>query len=227
MDSNEFKPHDLLEKILAASKDIAQKGKSYAQDALNIPEQGVERDSKIDGLRKGAIATAVLFGLLGTKSGRSITGKAVKIGGIAALGTAAFKGYKYWSENRPGVPVHELEGDEAQARAFLLIAAMVAAAHADGAFDDQESALLKREILDMNLSQSLLNDVAQIVDHPLTAVELCERITNDAMASEVYLASRIFIDCDSSDAELDFMNDLISGLGMSEELVAALDAELV
>ena len=226
MESNQFKPLDLLEKVLKSSKDIAAKGQSYAEDALNIPESGAERENKIDGLKKGAIATAVLFGLLGTKGGRSITGKAIKIGGIAALGTAAYKGYKHWRGNRIGVSVHELNGDEAEERAFLLIAAMVSAAHADGKLDDDESKLLKREILNLKLSEDLLDQIASIVNHPLSAIELSERVTDDAVASEVYLAARIFIDGNSTSEELSYLSDLVNALGLSEELIAVLDSEL-
>lgn len=227
MDNNEFKPVELLEKVLAASKEIAEQGKNYAEDALNIPDSGVERENKLDGLKKGAFATAVLFGLLGTKGGRSITGKAIKIGGVAALGAAAYKGYKYWRNHHGGIAVHQLKGIEAQDRAFLLIAAMVSAARADGKLDDDESALLKREILEMNLSKDLFDQLAQVVDNPLTAAELSARVSDDAIASEVYLAARIFIDDDSSESELAYLKDLVGGLGINQDLVAALDAELV
>ena len=86
MDLNNVKSNELLDNLLSASKAVAEKGKNYAEDMLNIPEGGVERENKVDGLKKGALASAVLFGLLGTKGGRSLTGKVIKIGGIAALG---------------------------------------------------------------------------------------------------------------------------------------------
>jgi len=163
---------------------------------------------------------------LGTKGGRSITGKAIKIGGIAALGTAAYKGYKHWRSNKVGVSIHELNGDEAQERAFLLIAAMVSAAHADGRLDDDESKLLKREILNMKLPENLLAQVTDIVNQPLTVTELSEQVKDDAVASEVYLAARIFIDEKSTNEELTYLADLVQALGLSKELVTLLDAEL-
>jgi len=227
MELNDIKSHELLDKLLTTSKEIAEKGKNYAEDMLNIPEGGEERETKLNNLKKGALASAVLFGLLGTKGGRSLTGKVIKIGGIAALGTAAYKGYKYWREDRIGVSVHKLEGIEAEERAMLLISAMVSAANSDGKLDDSESAILKREILGMNLSKDLFGPVSQIVEQPLSVAELCNRVSDDAVASEVYLSARLFIDEDSSEEELAFLNDLVEGLGLSQELVSALDSELV
>lgn len=227
MDLNNVKSNELLDNLLSASKAVAEKGKNYAEDMLNIPEGGVERENKIDGLKKGALASAVLFGLLGTKGGRSLTGKVIKIGGIAALGTAAYKGYQYWRNDRKGVSIHELTGVEAQDRSLLLISAMVSAANSDGKLDDNESSILKREILDMNLSKDLFDQVSQIVQQPLSVTELCDRISDDAIASEVYLAARIFIDDESSAAEQTYLNDLVDGLGLNQELVTALESQLV
>jgi uncharacterized membrane protein YebE (DUF533 family) len=225
MKHNEFEPQDLLDNILSASKEFVEKGKDYAESVLNIPESGTEREHKLDGLKKGAFSTAILIGLLGTKGGRSLTGKAIKIGSVAALGTAAYNGYKHWRNKNQGDSIHQLSGDAADQRAFLLIATMVSAANADGKLDDQESTLLKREILDMNLSKDLFDKVTKIVEYPLSATELSRKVADDAIASEVYLAARIFID-DNSEIERRYLNDLVKELGLSAELIAALDGEI-
>ena len=143
------------------------------------------------------------------------------------MGTAAYKGYQYWRNDRKGVSIHELTGVEAQDRSLLLISAMVSAANSDGKLDDNESSILKREILDMNLSKDLFDQVSQIVQQPLSVTELCDRISDDAIASEVYLAARIFIDDESSAAEQTYLNDLVDGLGLNQELVTALESQLV
>lgn len=227
MDTKEFNLQELLDKLLTTSKEFAEQGKNYAENALDIPESGEQRQLKLDGLKKGAIATAILVGLLGTKGGRSLTGKAIKIGGIAALGTAAYKGYKRWRSSADDInSVHMLDGEQAHERAFLLIAAMVSAANADGRLDDDESVILKREILGMKLPKKLFGEVSEIVDQPLSASQLSDRVVNDAIASEVYIATRMFIDDDSSEIELSYLHDLVAGLGLDDELVSALDAEL-
>ena len=228
MDNTEFDPQQLLDKILAASAEFAEKGKDYAEQTLDIPESGEEREQKLDGLKKGAITTAILVGLLGTKGGRSLTGTAIKLGGLAALGTAAYKGYQSWRDNEPDdvTPIHKTVGEDAQERAFLLIATMVSAANADGKLDDEESALLKREILDMNLPHKLFDQVSAIIDQPLGVAKLSSRVKDDEIASEVYLAARIFIDDESSKAETDFLSELVAALGLSKQLITALDAQL-
>lgn len=227
MDTKEFNLQELLDQLLTTSKEFAEQGKNYAENALDIPESGEQRQLKLDGLKKGAIATAILVGLLGTKGGRSLTGKAIKIGGIAALGTAAYKGYKRWRSSADDInSIHMLDGEQAHERAFLLIAAMVSAANADGRLDDDESAILKREILGMKLPKKLFGEVSEIVDQPLSASQLSDRVVNDAIASEVYIATRMFIDDDSSEIELSYLHDLVAGLGLDDELVSALDAEL-
>ena len=233
MDNTAINAQDILEKLLNASKEFAEKGQAFAEEQLNIPEGGAERERMLEGLKKGAIATAVIVGLLGTKGGRSLTGTAIKVGGLAALGTAAYKGYQDWQNkskqpNADSVsPIHQLDGEEADSRGLLLIQAMVAAANADGKLDDDESAMLKREVLGMNLARDLFEVVAEIIDQPLTAAELANKVGDEATASEVYMAAKILIDENSSEVEIRFLADLISGLGLSDDLVAELDWQLL
>jgi len=231
MDNNQINPQELLEKLLTASKDLASKGKNYAENALNIPDEGAEREQKIEGLKKGAIASALLFGLLGTKGGRSITGKAIKIGSLAALGTAAYKGYKHWQSNineqsANENSINDLNESNTQARSLLIIAAMISAANADGKLDDQESDIIKNKILDMKLPEDLLGDIKKIKENPLSVDELCQQVKGDIEASEVYLASRIMLDSNGSEQEQLYLQTLINGLGLSEELVQSLDSQL-
>jgi uncharacterized membrane protein YebE (DUF533 family) len=228
MNEPQINPQELLEKILNISKEFAKKGQDFAEQQLDIPERGEEREQMLDGLKKGAIASAVIVGLLGTKGGRSLTGTAIKVGGLAALGTAAYKGYQGWRNNSFDgvVPVHELDGEEADARGLLLIQAMVSAANADGKLDDEEQAMIKREILNMNLAKGLFEVVAEIIDQPLSAQELAKKVDDEGTASEVYLAAKILIDDNSSTAEVQYLADLVAGLGMSQQLVAELDKQL-
>ena len=228
MTESQFNPQELLEKLLNISKEFAQKGQEFAEEKLDIPEGGEEREQMLDGLKKGAIASAVIVGLLGTKGGRSLTGTAIKVGGLAALGTAAYKGYQNWRKNSfdGAVPVHQLDGEEAEARSLLLIKAMVSAANADGKLDDEEQAMIKREILGMNLAKGLFEVVAQIIDQPLNPQELAAMVDDEGTASEVYLAAKILIDDNSSAAETAYLAELVAGLGMSAELVSELDKQL-
>ena len=63
----------LLEQLLQSGQQYASKGKTLAEDKLNVPQQGQSRDAMLSGLGKGALAGGVLGLLLGTKSGRKIS----------------------------------------------------------------------------------------------------------------------------------------------------------
>jgi len=213
----------LLEQLLAASKNIAEKGKNIAEDKLNIPEDGPERKQMLDGLKKGAAVAAVVTALLGTKGGRKLTGTAIKVGSLAAIGGVAFKAYKNWKDDASGTPVDELEHRAAEERSLLLLQAMVAAANADGHIDAQEQSLIKQEILNMHLPDELFDTVEDIVEKPLGAGEIAEQVKDDATASEVYLATRLFIDGSSSEQEKIYLQMLIGALNLAPELVVELD----
>ena len=44
---------NLIDSLLASGKTLADKGRDVAEDKLNIPEQGPERDAMLSGLGKG------------------------------------------------------------------------------------------------------------------------------------------------------------------------------
>lgn len=222
-----FDPQELLDKLLNAGKEYMQKGQTLAEEKLNIPEGGEEREVMLDGLKKGALASALLVGLLGTNGGRSLTGSALKIGGLAALGTAAYKGYQNWQATGDAfTPVHELKNSDGEERGLLLIEAMVAAASADGRIDDDEQSKIKHQILEMSLPGEMAVMLENIIDSPLSAQELAQKVNGQAEASEVYLATRILIDDDSSIKEKMYRDSLVAALGLPNELVASLDAEV-
>ena len=100
-------------------------------------------------------ASALIAVLLGTKSGRSVTGSAVKIGGLAAIGGLAYQAYRnYQAGKQPSEtanPEPELLPPPADTGfhpdnapqgdadfALTLIRAVIAAAKADGHIDDAE-----------------------------------------------------------------------------------------
>jgi len=222
-----FNPQALLDQLLSVSKKYVEKGQAIAEEKLNIPESGEERKVMLDGLKKGALASALLVGLLGTKGGRSLTGSALKIGGLAALGTAAYKGFQNWrATGEVMTSVHELQNSAGEARGLLLIEAMVAAANADGLIDDKEQNQIKHQILEMSLPGEMAMTLENIIDSPLSAQELALKVSDQAEATEVYLAARLLIDDNSSIKEKMYRDSLVAALELPAELVESLDAEL-
>lgn len=214
----------LLESLLATGKDYAEKGQAIAEEKLSIPSEGQEREVMLDGLKKGAIASAVLVGLLGTKGGRSLTGTAIKLGGLAALGAAAYSGYQNWQGNNEPYGVDVVGPDNTGAE--LIIQTMVAAANADGNVDDDEQNAIKHEILQMHLPEDLADRLEKIIDKPLSAKGLGKQAASESLAGEMYLAARLLIDEHSSLAEKMFLEDLTVALGLSHELCAELDKQV-
>ena len=213
----------LLEQLLQASKDIAEKGKNLAEDKLNIPEEGPEREKALNKIKKGAAIAAIATALLGTKRGRGITKTAIKVGSLAAIGGVAFTAYKKWKNNASGTPINELEHRAAEERSLLLLKAMVAAANADGHINEDEQSKIKQEILNMHLPDELFDTVEDIVENPLGAEEIAGQVKNDAEASEVYLTTRLFISDDSSKREHIYLQMLTGAMSLDPELVTELD----
>lgn len=231
MSESEFDPRALLEQLLNTGKQYVEKGQALAEEKLDIPESGEERDAMLNGLKRGALASAVLVGLLGTKGGRKLTGKAIKIGGLAALGTAAYKGYNNWKQTGnvmgdDNSPVHELSDASAENRGLLLIEALVAAANADGKVDDHEQQAIKHKILELHLPGEMAMVLENIIDSPLSAGELAQKVSSSTEAAEVYVATSLLIGDDSSAAEKVYRDSLIAALGLAPELRKSLDSEL-
>lgn len=222
----------LLDQLLGMGQEYLEKGQELAEQKLDIPESGEQREVMLDGLKKGAIASAVLVALLGTKGGRKLTGTALKLGSIAALGTAAYKGYQHWQQSQDSQTedmssaVHELDHDAAQLRARLLINAMISAANADGKIDDQEQQQIKHQILQMHLPESMAGDLEPMLDGPLDLQTLAAQVSDLEVASEVYLASRLLIGAQSSVSEKLYLEQLSESLSLPDDLIDSLEKQI-
>lgn len=219
----------MLEQLLASGKTYLEKGQDVAENALDIPETGSERDAKLDGLKKGALAAGGLALLLGTGSGRRLTGTALKLGSLAAIGGLAYKSYQNWAGKQgsdtdtPATPVHELTGSEAAARQALLLRAMIAAAKADGHIDNAEQAKIRAQIENIGLSQTERDFLQAEIAHPLEAQALAAEVNDKEIAAEVYLVSRIVIDM-NNEAERDYLAELAKHLGLDSEEISSLES---
>ncbi|MEJ2177809.1 MAG: hypothetical protein P8Y12_07625, partial [Gammaproteobacteria bacterium] len=56
-----------LDQLLSTGKSLSEKGRSYAEGKMNVPEAGPEREAMLSGMTKGAMAAGVIGLLLGTK----------------------------------------------------------------------------------------------------------------------------------------------------------------
>jgi len=145
----------VLDSVLADGQSMASGALDQAMDKaeqhLDLPEAGPERDAMISGMKTGAVAAGALAILLGTRAGRRLGGTALKLGSVAAIGGLAYNAWQKWETNVEGGrvksidavdasarPIDALEESSLQERSVVLLRTMIAAAQADGHIDAAE-----------------------------------------------------------------------------------------
>lgn len=218
MDTQNF-----LDQLLKSGKEIAQKGQNMAEEKLGIPAEGEQRDKMLSGMKTGAAAAGVLALLLGTNAGRRVTGAAVKVGSLAALGGLAYQMYRQWEGGNVAAAgtaqAREpalLEAPAPKASAEILLKAMIAAAKADGHVDSGELENIRQQLaevaLEGNVNDMILDELAQ----PRSASDIAVLANNDvAVATEIYLVSAAIID-EANEAETAYLSDLRIALQLPE-----------
>jgi uncharacterized membrane protein YebE (DUF533 family) len=222
---------DMLDQMLAAGRDLATQGQSYAEQKLKVPNAGPERDAALSNLGKGAIAGGALALLLGTSAGRKLTGTAAALGGLGALGKVAYDAFQSWQTNQAGTnaaqqigkPVAELAGDAAEQRSRALFRAMIAAAKADGHIDDAERAAIRNASIQIGLDDDTRLMLEAELARPLDAVEIAAGADSPEAAAEIYLASLFVIDIDQP-SERAYLDRLAVALNLQPGLAQQLEA---
>ncbi len=190
----------------------------------------------------GGLAGGLAGNLLTSKSGRKMGKKALKMGGIAAVGALAYAAYQRYSTGKgpdSGQLPQTAEADLVPApegSAFLpsksdtagqatlgltLVRAMIAAARSDGRLDAQESQAIYQRIESLGLdpeSQALL--VAEM-GRPVDLDAIIDSASSPEVAAEIYIASLLAIDVDTP-AEQSYLNMLAARLNIPPDLAAEL-----
>ncbi len=224
----------LLDEILKTGKDLATKGQTIAEEKLKIPQTGDQRDATMDGMKKGAIAVGVLALLLGTGAGRRITGSALKIGSLAAIGGIGWKAYQNWQQQNADqaaqeaaetqlIPINELSEKDANERSLILLKAMIAAAKSDGHINKKEVEIIHKQIDKLGLSKEIASLLEEEISKPLDIKEVAALAENKAIAAEIYLVSAIVTDKENS-MEREYLSSLAQSMQLPDSLVAQLDS---
>ena len=184
-------------------------------------------------------AGALVAVLLGTKTGRSVTGSALKLGGLAAV---AGLGYQAWKNYQAGAkPVESatqvepellppptetgfsVDGKNDADFTLSLVRMMIAAARADGHVDAAE----RQRIHDKLSVSGIGADVALFIEQELAApVDLDALVASaktEAQRVELYTAARLAIEPDTR-AERGFLDLLAGRLGLPDPLVDHIEA---
>lgn len=222
--------------------------KKLLDDLLGSTIRGTESTVRAKAGQVGQLArdnpiatTAIAAVLLGTGAGRSLTGTALKLGGLAAVAGLAYKAYQnYQSGNKPGdtgdgaeilPPPADTEFDPKRAPqgegdfALTLVRAMIAAAKADGRIDEQERKhigdKLKLSGFDGEAEAFLMDEM----EKPIDLDDLVAGARTEAQRVEIYAASRLAIDPDTR-AERGYLDMLAGRLGLPDALVEHVEATI-
>jgi uncharacterized membrane protein YebE (DUF533 family) len=218
----------ILDDLLKTGQDLVEQGKDLVENKAGVPVDENARNTMLDGAKKGAIGAGVLAILLGTGAGRKVTGAALKMGSVAAVGGLAYKAYQNWQGVHSGKPVVEtasadqLEGEAADNRSLTLLRAMIAAAKADGHIDEGELETIQQQLSTMSLDGDTLEFLQAELTKPVSAAEIASAADSPNAAAEIYLVSRIIID-DSNAQEKAYLAELAKQLQLKDTLVAELD----
>jgi uncharacterized membrane protein YebE (DUF533 family) len=183
--------------------------------------------------------------LLGNKKVRKVGGKVALAGGAVALGALAFKAFRNWQSNRsaqqqpaspnsiqwssahnasPELDFNCLTNEEQEMRSRAMLAAMVAAAKADGHFDQREQQLIREQLAKTDDAETT-NWVQQEIRKPADPARVAAMASSPETASEIYLASLVVIDQQNA-SERAYLDALAQKLGLEPQLQRELERQL-
>ena len=188
----------LLDQLLKSGNDVLQNNsKSKYRDNNSLTDT---LSSALSGRGGAALAGGALGLLLGSKSGRKMGGKVLTYGGLALLGTLAYKAYQNHQKNSNSnsteniKPLNQLSANETESHSKIILIALIAAAKADGHIDEREQQLIDIEIAKMTSDSELHKWLQNELKKPLDPSEVARYAVDQSMASEMYLASLLTVD---------------------------------
>lgn len=217
----------LLDQLLKAGTELVQQKSASQRSDKSSATTSVS--SLMSGFGGGALSGGALALLLGSKKGRSLGGKVITYGGLAALGLLAYKAYGNWQQQNKGtVDQHEpqtvdrLPAPEAERHSNAILKALIGAAKADGHIDQQERELIDSEIAKLTSDFSLQRWFEQELAKALDPADIASAATTQEMAAEMYLASLLVIN-EQNYMEGAYLQELARQLKLPAELKAELD----
>jgi len=172
----------------------------------------------------GALADA----LFGGKSGASAKGSSLGGGAMALLAGLAFQAFKNMNKQPAGMqaamgsndiplglraPVNEVEEQELEQTATLVLKGMINAAKADGQVGEKEIQKIIGRIKDGDGDDQMQQLILQEMQRPLDLDGLVKDIPNEAVAAQVYAASLFAIEVDTP-AEREYLEQFVQRTGL-------------
>jgi uncharacterized membrane protein YebE (DUF533 family) len=247
---------DILKQVLGQAASGVKEGAGRIDDATGASRVARDAVGQATGrspedmlaqlkelIAKNQLGTGAALGglgalVLGTGTGRSLAGSAIKLGGLALIGGLAYKAYQNYQQGQP-----VLTGGQSQRQALLaapegsgfepaavsndhatlLIRAMIAAAAADGRIDAQEQKKIPGGLQQAGLADAAQQFLTREVNNPATVDDLAAAVTSQEEAVQVYTAARVAVDPDAEE-EHAFLAALAERLGIDDDLAAHIDA---
>jgi uncharacterized membrane protein YebE (DUF533 family) len=193
--------------------------------------------AKDNPLAAGALAAI----LLGTGTGREITGGALKLGGLAAVAGLAYKAYQNYQSGKAPTEATQTAGGELlpppddssfhpetapqgeHEFALVLVRAMIAAARADGHIDDEERARITEKLSLSGMNSDTQEFLANELSAPVDIDAIVAAAVTDAQKVELYTASRLTIE-PKTRAERGYLDLLAGRLKLPDSLIDHIEA---
>lgn len=228
----------LFQQLLSEGKQLFEKNSGK----LNSQNINVESAKKMASGFGGGLASGGILGtLLGSKKGRDYAGKAAKVGGVAALGGAAYYAYQKWQSDQKGTTTPQVSAQVnstsfskqaeltsepvLQCNTDLLLDAMIGAARADGHIDAEEHQAIIAKLNALGIDAGTNQLIETALTKPLDPAALAARITSTEQACEVYLISYAVIDVDHF-MEKAYLQELEKHLNLPPALIQELKKQL-
>ncbi len=222
----------ILDSLLASGKQLSDKAVSFAESNLGLPKAGHDRDVALGTLGAGAVVGGLAAMLLGTKSGRKLSGRLLAVGSAAAVGTVAYSAYQNWmkaqgktTDAQSDAPIATLAGAAADQRSLLILRAMIAAAKADGMVDNSEQAMLDHQLSRLDLADDARDWLRLEMTANHDAKSIAAAVDSPAAAAEVYLVSSMVID-EASPVEKAYLDQLKDAMQLDQGLVDQIKLQL-
>ncbi|MBD0414431.1 tellurite resistance TerB family protein [Oryzicola mucosus] len=229
-----FDPKKLLDDLLGAKV-------PGTQATVRDKASGAVQMAKDNPMAAGALAAV----LLGTGTGRKMTGTAVKMGGLAAIAGLAYKAYQNYQAGKSPQDAnapeqvakepellpppsdngfHPQQAPQGEAEFSLtIVRAMIAAAKADGHIDDEERKKIAERLGLLGMGAEAEQFLIKELEAPVDVDALVAAARTEEQKIELYTASRLAIDSDTR-AERGYLDLLAGRLQLPDALVDHVDA---
>ncbi|MGQ4273642.1 tellurite resistance TerB family protein [Terrihabitans sp. B22-R8] len=202
----------------------------------------------LGGLAAGGGLLSILLAGRNRRSGGELRdgGGLIRTGGLAILGTLAYKAYKNWQEQQsaeaaaqqtsvPNTPppagsgfhLDEEKDQDGRELGVALVQAMISAAKADGHLDSEEGTRIQEQIRELGLSSEEKGFLLDAIGNRADAAAIARLARSREQASELYVASRAVIGDPDTPEEKAYLDRLAALLDLPADLVAHLDAQIV